>query len=185
MNKRSNVHVLLYTPFKSNICGLAGFFSLCRGGGEISLEYPPKASLLEPPCERIIDLLVQQSDTDLKPLITGRDQQGSSFIPWHTACTALTAFLPCPSLWSLRSASPHVSHHRRTAKTDIYIRFYYTQNTACCPLIIESHSVFCNFKMHTNDCNNHRWMLCSIFFLWEQNTYVLSPKKSWIFCILA
>lgn len=114
MNKRSNVNMLLFTPFKSNTCGLAGFFSPGRGGGS----YLPEASLLEPPCERIIDLLVQQSDTDLKPLITGRDQQGSSFIPWHTACTALTAFLPSPSLWSLRCASPHVSHHRRTAKTD-------------------------------------------------------------------
>ena len=59
-----------------------------------SVRCPPEASLLELPSERIIDLLMQQADTDLKPLITYWDQQGSSFIPWHTACAALHLFNP-------------------------------------------------------------------------------------------
>lgn len=33
MDTRSNVNMLLFAPFKSNTGGLAGFFSLCRGGG--------------------------------------------------------------------------------------------------------------------------------------------------------
>ena len=58
------------------------------------MRYPPAASLLELASERIIDLLVQQADADLKPLITDWDQQGSSFILWHTACAALHFFSP-------------------------------------------------------------------------------------------
>lgn len=71
-----------------------------------------------------------------------------------------------------------------------YISDFITHKILCVALlIIESHPVFCNFQMHMNDCNNSRWMLCSIF-LWEQNMWEKKKheqitKKSWIFCWLA
>ena len=73
------------------------------------VEYPPEASLLVLVSERIIDLLMQQAATDLQPLITDWDLQGSSFILWHTACTALHLFppehiaLPLPSYFTMQT----------------------------------------------------------------------------------